>query len=72
MYDDEDENFEAAASESTEGTTVVATRRGYEFVPSNQDIGVITADGVTVTTEQAEAIVAESNGRVSIIHENKE
>lgn len=56
---------------STKGQTTVATRRGYRFAPSNKDLPVITAAGVKVTADQAQALVDESNGVVSVV-ENKE
>lgn len=57
------------------GRTTVATPRGYAFVPSDTDVPVVTHEGVTVTAEQAEAIVAESDvlkGRAFIVNPNEE
>jgi hypothetical protein len=44
----------------TQGQTRVATRHGYAFRPSNQDLPEITSAGVNVTKDQAEVILAES------------
>ena len=54
---------------TTRGQTVVATRRGYRFTPEDKSIPVITRDGVKVTKEQADALVAESGGLVEIKNE---
>jgi len=65
----------AAEDYKTRGQTTVATRRGYRFVPSNKDLPVVTDQGVKMTKEDAEAAVAESNGRAFIVSnddENKE
>lgn len=51
---------------STKGKTTVATRRGYAFVSSNRDLPVITHDGVQMTAEEADFVVAESDGEVEI------
>lgn len=56
----------------TRGQTTVATRRGYAFVPSDKNVPVITAEGVQVTKDQADAIVNESNGRVHIVEDQED
>jgi hypothetical protein len=50
----------------TSGRTVVATPRGYAFQPNDIEIPVIDHAGVKVTKEQADALVDESDGLVSI------
>lgn len=45
---------------SSTGQTVLATRRGYRFAPSNKDIPVITAKGVNMSSTDAEAVLAEA------------
>lgn len=74
-----DEQFETTANVQqedyeTKGRTTVATRRGYRFVPTNKDLPVVTSTGLKVTAEEAEALVSESKGLVSIVtnDENKE
>jgi hypothetical protein len=57
---------------TTRGQTTVATRRGYRFASSNQDLPVITSDGIKMTKSEADAVVAESNGRVSIVTDESE
>lgn len=63
-----DEQFENVKQEDydTRGQTTVATRRGYRFAPSDKNVPVITNTGVKVTADQAEALVKESNGMVSV------
>lgn len=56
------------------GKTEIRTRRGYRFVPSNTDYPVVDSDGVHVTKEIAEEIVAESNsydGQVFIVTDDE-
>lgn len=58
---------------SSRGKTVIRTRAGYAFAPSDKDLPLITAAGVTVSAEEAEAIMAEANeafgdGHVTIVH----
>lgn len=45
----------------TQGRTRLATRRGYRFAPSDQDLPVITSTGVNVTEQQAKAIIEEAD-----------
>lgn len=59
------------AEYTTQGKTKVATRPGYRFAPANKDIPVVTSTGINVTAEQAEALIAESDGLVSKV-EDKE
>lgn len=56
----------------TNGTTTVATRPGYRFVPSDKDLPVVTSKGVKMTKENADKTVKESRGRVRIVDEKKE
>lgn len=54
----------------TNGRTTVATPLGYAFVSADKDIPVVTHEGIKVTKEVAETLVAESdeiNGRVFIV-----
>lgn len=55
----------------TRGQTTVVARRGYAFNPSDKDIPTITSDGLKVTKEEAEKIVAESEGVVSILRDDE-
>lgn len=56
----------------TNGTTTVATRPGFRFVPSNEELPVVTSKGVKMTQKQADEVVAQSHGRVHIVTEKKE
>ena len=51
----------AAEDYDSKGQTTVATPFGYAFVSSDQSLPVVTHQGVNVTKEQADAIVAESD-----------
>lgn len=55
----------------TQGRTTVATRRGYAFQPTDNDLPLVTHTGIQVTREQANALVDESDGVVHIV-ENEE
>lgn len=57
---------------TTRGQTVVATRRGYRFASSNKDLPVITSDGIKMTKDEADAVVAESDGFASIVTNESE
>lgn len=50
----------------TQGRTTVATRRGYAFASNDKSIPVVTHAGLVVTKEQAETLVEESGGLVTI------
>jgi len=55
----------------TRGQTTVATRRGYAVVPTNKDLPMVTSEGVKMTKEQADAVVAESNGRAFLVSDDE-
>lgn len=44
----------------TQGRTRLATHDGYAFRSSDQDLPEITPEGINVTKEQADAVLAES------------
>lgn len=64
-FDPSTGNIKAEAFE-TQGRTTVATRRGYAFASNNKALPVVTHAGLAVTKEQADALVDESNGLVTI------
>lgn len=64
-FDPSTGNIKAEAFE-TQGRTTVATRRGYAFASNDKEIPVVTHAGLVVTKEQAEALVEESEGLVTI------
>lgn len=54
---------------STRGKTRVATSRwGTEYLPADQDLPRVTHEGVPMTQEQAEAVVAEANAAFGADH----
>lgn len=55
----------------TKGRTTVATRRGFRFRSANEDLPVVTHAGIKVTREEANALVEESSGLVSITSDNE-
>lgn len=44
----------------TRGQTRLATRHGQIFVSSNEDLPQITSEGVNMTADEAEAVLAEA------------
>ena len=63
-----DEIATAQDGESTGDSMVrVVARVGYTFTLAGTDIPTVTADGVNVTPEQADALVAASDGMVFIV-----
>lgn len=66
---------QAGEEYKTQGQTRVATRHGYAFRPSNQDLPEITSDGVNVTKDQAAEVLAESDqydGHVFLVEHTEE
>lgn len=53
-----------------EGKVTVRTRRGYAFQSSDKDLPVVDFTGVKVTQEQADFLVDESDGIVSVVKED--
>lgn len=67
-FDSSTGNIKPEAYE-TQGRTTVATRRGYAFSPNDKAFPVVTHTGIKVTKDEAEALIEESNGLVSITNE---
>lgn len=59
----------SAEEYSTQGKTQVATRPGYAYNSADKSLPTITATGVKVTADQAQALVEESDGRVTVVKE---
>lgn len=56
----------------TRGQTTVATRRGYRFASADKNIPVVTASGLKVTADTADALVKESNGLVYAVTDKED
>lgn len=46
---------------NTRGETVIRTRAGHVFMPSNKDLPPITPDGVAMGKDTAESVMEEAN-----------
>lgn len=66
-FDDATGNVKSEYYE-TRGKTTVATRRGFVFVPSDKSLPVITPDGVNMTKDEAEEVVAEAASTRAGVH----
>lgn len=56
----------------TRGTVTVAARPGYEVIPTDKSLPVVTTAGVTMTRDQADALLKESPEYVTEVEKDKE
>lgn len=72
-YDDSTGNINPAEFD-TAGRTRVATPIGYRFASNDKALPVVDSDGVKMTREQADAVIAESDNLVFLVDndENEE